>query len=126
MHMTCLDLLPTLKHREQQLKPCAPYAVKIYVLLYIFLELAKYHYSKGDVHSGMAVLYKFIEPLKTFILNIKAVAISAKSSVKFVKKGAKVPCKRTPPVSVLHHASNWVLLADLNSNYCFPVHIVFT
>ena len=44
----------------------------------------------------------------------------------FVKKGAKVPRKRTPPVGILHHASDWVLLADLNSNYCFPVHIAFT
>ena len=63
----------------------------------------------------------------TFILNIKeAVPISAKSSIKFVKKGTKVPCKRSPPVGILHHASDWVLLADLNSNYCFPVHIAIT
>ena len=40
-------------------------------------------------------------------------------------KGAKVPSKRTPPVGILHYASDWVLLADLNSNYCFPVHIAF-
>ena len=53
------------------------------------------------------------------------VPISAKSSIKFVKKGAKVPCKRSPPVGIFHHASDWVLLADLNSNYCFPVHIAF-
>ena len=44
----------------------------------------------------------------------------------FVKKGARVPCKRTSPVGILHHASDWVLLEDLNSNYCFPVHIAFT
>ena len=44
----------------------------------------------------------------------------------FVKKGAKVPCRRTPPVGILHPGSGWVLLADLNSNYCFPVHIAFT
>ena len=34
--------------------------------------------------------------------------------------------KRTPPVGILHHASDWVLSADLNSNYCFPVYIAFT
>ena len=73
------------------------------------------------------VLRKVIEALKTFILNIKeAVPISPKSSIKFVKKGTKVPCKRSPPVGILHHASDWVLLADLNSNYCFPVHMAFT
>ena len=45
--------------------------------------------------------------------------------MKFVKKGAKVPCKRNPPVDILHHASDWVLIADLNNNYCFPVHNAF-
>ena len=51
--------------------------------------------------------------------------ISAKSSIKFVRKGAKVPQKRTPPVGILHHASDWTHLADLNKNYFFPVHIAF-
>ena len=65
--------------------------------------------------------------LKSFISNIKeTVPISAKTSIKFVKKGAKVPRKRSPPVGILHHASDRVLIADLNSNYCFPVHIAFT
>ena len=73
------------------------------------------------------VLGKVIEALKTFILNIKEIVpISAKSSTKFVKKATKVPCKWSPPVGILHHASDWVLLADLNSNYCFLVHIAFT
>ena len=73
------------------------------------------------------VLRQVIAALKTFISNIKeTVPISAKTSIKFVKKGAKVPRKRSPPVGILHHASDWVLIADLNSNYCFPVHIAFT
>ena len=42
------------------------------------------------------------------------------------KNGGKVPRKRSPPVDILHHASDWVLIADLNNNYCFPVHIAFT
>ena len=37
-----------------------------------------------------------------------------------------MPCKRSPPVGILHHASDWVLMADLNSNYRFPVQIAFT
>ena len=37
-----------------------------------------------------------------------------------------MPHKRTPPVGILHHASDWILLADLNKTYCFPVHIAFT
>ena len=40
--------------------------------------------------------------------------------------GTIVPHKRTPPVGILHHASDWILLADLNKTYCFPVHIAFT
>ena len=73
------------------------------------------------------VLRKIVESLKSFILNIKqTVPISPKSSIKFVKKGTKVPHKRTPPVGILHQASGWVLLADIDSNYCFPIHIAFT
>ena len=37
-----------------------------------------------------------------------------------------MPHKRTPPVGIFDHASDWVLLAHLNSNYCFPIHITFT
>ena len=33
--------------------------------------------------------------------------------------------KRSPPIGILHHASDWVLIADLNGNYRFPVHIAF-
>ena len=73
------------------------------------------------------VLHKIIESRKSFILNIKqAVLIFPKSSIKFVKKGIKVPHKRTPPVGILHQASDWVLPADIDSNYCFPIHIAYT
>ena len=73
------------------------------------------------------VLGKVIEAVKTFILNIKeAVPIPAKTSINFVKNGTKVPCKRSPPVGILHQPSDWVLLADLLDNYCFPVHIALT
>ena len=73
-----------------------------------------------------SVLHQVIEVLKTLTSNIKeAVLISAKSSIKFVKKETKVPPKRTPSVGILNHASDCVLLADRNSNICFPFHIVF-
>ena len=74
-----------------------------------------------------SVLHQVIEVLKTLTSNIKeAVLISAKSSIKFVKKETKVPPKRTPSVGILNHASDCVLLADRNSNICFPFQIVFT
>ena len=73
------------------------------------------------------VLREVTEVLKTFILNIKdTIPISQKSSIKFVRKGTKKPHKRTPPIGILHHASDWILLADLNKIYCFPAHIAFT
>ena len=57
------------------------------------------------------VVLQVNEVLKTLISNIKkAIHISAKSSIKFVKKGAKVPTKRTPSVGILHHASDSFLL----------------
>ena len=39
--------------------------------------------------------------------------MSAKSSIKLVKKRAKVPSKAIPSVGILHHASDWAV---------FPVH----
>ena len=86
-----------------------------------FLQQGRYTFRHDTV------LHKIIESLKSFILNIKQVVpISPKSSIKFVKKGTKVSRKRTPPVGILHQASDWVLLADLDGNYCFPIHIAFT
>ena len=91
------------------------------VLLVLLVLMIKYTFRYNTV------LREVIEILKTFILNIKdTVPISPKSSIKFVRKGTKVPRKRTPPVGILHHASDWILLADLNKTYCFPVHIAFT
>ena len=85
---------------------------------------------KASLHQGRytfrhdTVLRQVIAALKTFISNMKeTVPISAKTSIKFVKKR---PRKRSPPVGILHHGSDWVLIADLNSNYCFSVHIAFT
>ena len=84
------------------------------------LEQGRYTFRQDTV------LHKIINSLKSFILNMKqAVPISPKS-IKFVKKGTKVSPKRTPPVGILHQASGWILLVDLDSNYCFPIHVAFT
>ena len=67
------------------------------------------------------VLCQVIASLKTFISNIKeTVPISAETYIKFVKKGAKVPHKRSPPVGILPHASDWVLIADLKLLFPSP------
>ena len=86
----------------------------------VSLQQGRYTFQQDNV------LHKIIESGKSFILKIKqTVPISPKSSIKFVKKGTKVPRKRTLPVGTLHQTSDWVL-ADLDSNYCFPIHIAFT
>ena len=73
------------------------------------------------------LLLKVVEAVKNFYVNIKEeVPLSPKSSRKFVKKGAKLSCWRSPLVCILHHASNWVILTDLHSNYYFTVHIAFS
>ena len=73
------------------------------------------------------VLRKITESLKSFILNIEqAVPISPKSSIKFVKKGNQSTTQKNSSSWHFTQASGWVLLADIDSNYCFPIHIAFT
>ena len=83
--------------------------------------------QERDIFRHSTVLHKVIEAFKTFILNVKVVVpISTKISITFLKKGTKVSRRRIPPVGVLHHPSDWVVLEDLNSNYYLPLHIAFT
>ena len=44
---------------------------------------------------------------------------------KFVKKGTRVKNKNSSPCGILHQASDWVLLGDLDGNFSFPPHIAF-
>ena len=44
---------------------------------------------------------------------------------KFVKKGTRVKYKNSSPCGILHQASDWVLLGDLDGNFSFPPHIAF-
>ena len=72
------------------------------------------------------IFHNIIECLKIFILNIKQeVFISPKSSVIFVKKGAKVIPQKTSPVTILHHESYWIVIPNLKSNNCFPIYNTF-
>ena len=87
----------------------------------VLLQQGRYTFSHDTV------LHNITESPESFILNMKQAELnSPKSSIKFLKKGAKVPCKRTLPVGILHQVSGWVLLVDLDRNYCLPMHIDFT
>ena len=68
-------------------------------------------------------MYKIIVYQK-YHLKCKAstVPISPISAIKFVKKGTKVPHKRTPPVGILHQASG---ILHLDSKH-FSIHLAFT
>ena len=78
--------------------------------------------QRGYTFRHYTVLPKVIEALKNFILNMKkALTLCTKLSIKFPKKGPNVPRKRILPLDISYHASNRILLRELNSNYCFPV-----
>ena len=65
----------------------------------ISLQQGRYTFRGDTVFRGV------FEVLKTFIVNLKdTVPLSAKSSIKFVRKGAKMTGKRTPSVGIFHHA----------------------
>ena len=73
--------------------------------------------------------------LRIIICNIRSSIKTIKSSVpaskqpikrEFVKKGTKVKSKNSSPSGILHQASDWVLLEDLDGTFSFPPHIAFT
>ena len=92
------------------------------------LETCKVSLQQGRyIFTHHTVLCSVTQAIKAFNVNIKeAVPIPAKSSIKFLKKGPKLSQRKISPIGILHHTSDWVLLVDLNSNYCIPVHIAFT
>ena len=43
-----------------------------------------------------------------------------------MKKGNRVKSKQPSPIGILHQASHWVWLGDLDGTFSFPPHITFT
>ena len=73
------------------------------------------------------VLNVMVEAIANNIQAIKkAKPVPLETSIKFVKKGTKVPKRKTSPIGILHHSTDWKMSVDLGSNYCFPSHIAFT
>ena len=114
LHTTHFCLLPTSKNNWSHVQPiqerCMYYHIyfrslqgiatagKIYIQ--VWHCLASNYWSPQNINSKYE----------------RSSTISAKSSKTCVKKGAKLPCKRDPPVGILHHVSDWDLLANLNTN----------
>ena len=74
------------------------------------------------------VLRIIISNIRSSIKTIKSSVPSSKQpiKIKFVKKGTIVKTKNSSPSGLLHQASDWVLLGDLDGTFSFPPHIAFT
>ena len=74
------------------------------------------------------VLRIIITNIRSSITNIKSTVPTSKQpiKIKFVKKGTRVKNKNSSPSGILHQASDWVSLGDLDGSFSFPPHIAFT
>ena len=64
--------------------------------------------------------------LKRIISIIESVPSKPKHLIKFVRKDARAPCKKSLHIGILHRALDWKLLTDLHDQYSFAPHIAFT
>ena len=69
-----------------------------------------------------------ITNIRSFIKNIKSTVPTLKQLIKrkYVKKGSRVKNKNSYPSGILHQASGWVFLGDLDGVLSFPPRIAFT
>ena len=70
------------------------------------------------------VLRIIISIIRSSIKTIKSSAPSSKQpiKIKFVRKGTIVKIKNSSHSELLHQASDWVLLGDLDGTFSFPPH----
>ena len=64
--------------------------------------------------------------INRFTSNIKLVPPKLKDMIKFVRKGARAPCRKSPHIGILHHALDCNLLADQHDQYSFPSHSLYS
>ena len=85
----------------------------------IFGEITFHHVS---------VLKIIIVNIRSFIKNTKSTVPTSKQprKIKFVKKGTRLKNKNPSLSGILHQASDWVALVDLDGTFSFPPHIAFT
>ena len=74
------------------------------------------------------VLRIIISNIRSSVKNIKSSVSTSKQpiKIKFVKKRTRVKNKSSSPSRILHQASDWVLLGDVDGTFSFPAHIAFT
>ena len=93
------------------------------------LGTCKFALSQGrftSCHDN--VLRITISNIRSSMKNIKSSVPTSKQpiEIKFVKKGTRVKNKSSSRSGILHQASDWVLLGNLDGTFSFPRYIAFT
>ena len=57
--------------------------------------------------------------------SIELVVSKEQNLFKFVKKGTKVKHKKALCLGTLHNSADWILIANLDKKYNFPLHIAY-
>ena len=82
----------------------------------------------GEITFHHVSVLKIIVNIGSFIKNTKSTVPTSKQprKIKFVKKGTRLKNKNSSFSGILHQASDWVVLVDLDGTFSFPPHIAFT
>ncbi|XP_057305436.1 uncharacterized protein LOC130642368 [Hydractinia symbiolongicarpus] len=72
-----------------------------------------------------SVLRELSQLITTFSKSISS-PVKHLNNVKFVKAGSHSSSKKSKPVGLLHLATDWLFLSDLNGELAFPGHIAIT
>ena len=120
--------IPTKKVRLLQM-PHLPFVGYLRLTFVISkTESLCYYHSSLCFICFLGNFFKFSKPQYFLLEVIKSTVPTSKQpiKIKFVKKGTRVKNKNSSPSGILHQASDWVLLGDLDGSFSFPPHIAFT
>ena len=73
-----------------------------------------------------SVLSELASVLSSFIKALPPTPPKRLIKLSFVKAGKSVQKSKVKPTVILHLASNWVIVSDLQNSYIFPGHIALT
>ena len=73
-----------------------------------------------------SVLSELASILSSFIKALPPTPPKRLIKLAFVKAGKSVPKSKVKPTGILHLASDWVIVSDLQNSYIFPGHIALT
>ena len=126
--MTLCLLQAILKHRNLLLRPFVSCVIKMCITSHIVgackvaLRQGRFSFPQNNV------LRIIISSIRSSIKNTKSSVLPSNQpiKIKFVKKGTRVKNKSSSPSGILHQASDWVLLGDLDATFSFPPHIALT